>query len=68
MVVDKDTKKIIKAARRQGFTVTVNRRGHPMFSIDGRTVAVSSGTASDWRGQQNLIARLRRSGLRWPAP
>lgn len=64
--MDKDTKKLIKAAKAQGFTVTYSNKGHVIFAKDGRRVAVGAGTTGDHRSRQNLIAQLRRAGFQWP--
>jgi hypothetical protein len=64
--MDKDMKRVVKAAKEQGYTVTLSTKGHPLFSLDGRVVATGSGTSSDRRALANLIARLRRSGFQWP--
>jgi hypothetical protein len=64
--MDKDTKKLVKAAEAQGFSVTPTRNGHLSVSKDGRRIAVIAGTASDWRTWRNTIADLRREGFQWP--
>lgn len=64
--MDKDTKKVIKAAEAQGFTVELSRKGHPVFTKGGKLIATGSGTASDPRSIKNLIAQLRRAGFQWP--
>jgi len=64
--MDKDTKRLIKEAERQGFTVQRTKRGHLQFRRDGRVVATAAGTASDHRSWKNTIADLRRAGLEWP--
>lgn len=51
----------------QGFTTELTSKGHyRILGPDGRLVAYTSGTPSDWRVQRNLIAELRRAGLVWP--
>lgn len=64
--MDKDTKKVIKAAEKQGFEVQITAKGHAVFSLGGMPVATASGTASDHRAIKNLIAQLRRAGFQWP--
>ena len=67
--VDKDTKKILAEAERQGFTVRRTSKGHHQVrDADGRIVAVFAGTASDHRSIRNSLAALSRAGLTWPAP
>lgn len=64
--MDKDMKRIVKAAEQQGFSVVLSTKGHPVFSRAGRVVATGSGTASDHRALANVIAQLRRAGFQWP--
>ena len=64
--MDKDTKRVAKAAERQGFEVATTTKGHVVFTLDGVVVATASGTPSDHRALKNLIAQLRRSGFIWP--
>jgi hypothetical protein len=65
--VDKDTKKVLAEAERQGFTVRTTSRGHAqVHNADGQVVAVFSGSASDVRALRNGIAELRRAGFVWP--
>jgi hypothetical protein len=65
--VDKDTKKVLAEAERQGFTVRTTSRGHAQVrNADGQVVAVFSGSPSDIRALRNSIAELRRAGFVWP--
>jgi hypothetical protein len=64
--LDKDTKKVLDEAERQGFQVRQTTRQHPMVYRDGRFVAQFSGTPGDQRGLRNGIAALRRAGFQWP--
>lgn len=64
--LDKDLRKILKAAEKQGFEVRTTTNGHPMVYRDGTFVTQSAMTPGDWRGQRNLIAALRRFGFQWP--
>lgn len=64
--MDRDTKKLITASEAQGFIVELSRKGHPVFSKDGKLIATGSGTASDPRSIKNVIAQLRRAGFQWP--
>lgn len=66
--MDKDTRKILKVAQDQGFTVEITRKGHAVVRKDGRVITTASGTASDHRARLNLIAQLRRGGFQWPPP
>lgn len=65
-MVDKDTKKLVKALKAQGFTVEPTTKGHQMVTKDGTFVTVLAGTGSDRRGQRNAIAAARRHGFTWP--
>ena len=64
--MDKDTRKVVKAAERQGFEVRISKTGHPMIYRDGRFVTKVASTPSDVRGLKNLVAALRREGFVWP--
>jgi hypothetical protein len=65
--VDKDTKKVLAEAERQGFTVRITSKGHAQVrDADGQVVAIFAGTASDVRALRNGIAALRRAGFIWP--
>lgn len=64
--MDKDTKKILKAARAAGFDVRRTSKGHYLVTLDGRGVTTFPGTASDRRGIRNGLAAMRRAGFEWP--
>ncbi|GAA4627238.1 hypothetical protein [Cellulomonas oligotrophica] len=64
--MDKDTRKVLREAERQGFEVRVSKTGHPMVYRDGVFVTQAASTSSDHRGIRNLIAALRRAGFAWP--
>lgn len=64
--MDKDLRKILKEAEQQGFEIRHTSDGHPMVYRNGQFVSKVATTPSDRRGQQNLIAALRRYGFRWP--
>jgi len=51
-------------ARRQGWTVTLNRRNHWRWKAPGGAVIFTENTPSDRRGWLNSRARLRAAGLR----
>ena len=65
-MVDEDTRKVVEAAERQGFTVRISGTGHPMLYRDGAFAAKASSTPGDQRGLKNLISALRRAGFVWP--
>ena len=64
--LDKDLRKILKEAERQGFEVRATSDGHPMVYRNGEFVSKVALTPSDHRGQRNLIAALKRHGFDWP--
>ena len=64
--MDKDLRKILKEAEKQGFEVRHTSDGHPMVYRNGEFVTQSATSPSDRRGQKNLIAALRRYGFSWP--
>lgn len=67
--MDKDTRKVLDEAERQGFTVRITKKGHGQVrDSDSRIVAVFAGTASDRRSFANSLADLRKAGFVWPAP
>ena len=65
-----DLRELEKAAREQGWKVDRTRRGHPRFipADPSRQIVVGSGTPSDRRSLNNLLADLKRNGLIWPWP
>lgn len=67
-MVDKDTRKVLRAAEKQGFEVRTSAKGYPMIYRDGAFVTKAAQTGSDQRGLKNLIAALRRHGFQWPPP
>ncbi|QHO90281.1 hypothetical protein CWT12_01520 [Actinomyces sp. 432] len=64
--MDKDLKKILKAAEKDGYDIRTTKRGHIVVSRDGRRVTTFAGTASDRRSLRNGLAALRRDGFEWP--
>ena len=61
--MDKETRKLIKKLRQQGFEVDDKRR-HPMVYLDGRRVYTLTGTSGDWRSLHNAEADLKRHGYK----
>lgn len=66
--MDKDTRKVLAAAEKQGFTVRYTTDGHPMVYLGRTFVSKAAMTPGDRRGLRNLIAALRRHGFVWPPP
>lgn len=65
--MDKDTKRLLAEAERQGFTVRITRNGHAQVrDANNVVVTVLSGTASDHRSFRNAVSQLRKAGLVWP--
>lgn len=64
MSARKDMKALLRQARRQGFTITYNHRGHQRVRnpATGQRAVVSA-TPSDGRAVRNARADLRRIGL-----
>jgi hypothetical protein len=62
----KELKEITREAERQGWRVGATKKGHPQFfAPDGENIVTGSGTPSDHRSIDNLVARLRRYGFKW---
>ena len=64
--MNKDLKKILKAARSAGFETRTTKKGHIVVTKDGLRVTTFAGTASDHRSIRNGLADLRRAGFEWP--
>lgn len=58
-----DIRKLVKAARRQGWTVERTSGGHLRFAPPRGAYIVVSFSPSDHRSWLNARARLRRAGL-----
>lgn len=58
--MDKDSAKLLRAARKRGWTIRRSKRGHPRATwVDGTTVVVAL-TPSDHRAVHNLRASMNR--------
>ena len=64
--MDKDTRKVLDEAERQGFEVRHSAKGYPLIYRDGEFIVKASQTPGDQRAIRNLIAALRRAGFVWP--
>jgi hypothetical protein len=64
--MNKDLKKILKAAQAAGFETRTTNKGHIVVTKDGRRVTTFAGTASDYRSIRNGLAALRHAGFEWP--
>lgn len=60
--MNKDTRKLSKRVRKQGWEVYYTRNGHICFRSPSGEKVIGPGTASDWRALKNLKANLRRAG------
>ena len=60
----KDLRELMAQVERQGFTWRLSTKGHVLVQKDGRTVAVFSGTPSDFRAWRNSLSDLKRAGFR----
>ena len=64
-MADKNTTKLVKALRKQGWRVDLLKNGHyRAYAPDGETVIHFSGTPSDHRSLANTIALLRKAGYK----
>lgn len=63
--MDKDTKKLLKEAKKQGFDWQLTNRGHALVTKNGNPVTTFSGTASDSRSFKNSLAAMRAAGFVW---
>lgn len=58
-----DMGKVIKQAQDQGFKYRMTEKSHHQFyAPDGETIVTHSGTSSDWRGDENFMADMKRAG------
>jgi predicted RNA binding protein YcfA (HicA-like mRNA interferase family) len=65
--VDKDTRKMLAEAERQGWRVVEAKGGHvKLYAPDGATIVTMGSTESDHRARANTLARMRRAGFKWP--
>lgn len=71
--VPRDLRGVVKAAEAQGWVLDFTKRGHlrlspPRGKADAQgnllSPVVFAGTSSDWRGNRNGIAALRRAGVK----
>lgn len=67
--MDKDWKKVVREAARQGWTIEFGRRGQlKLIPPDpAKQIVVLHGSLSDHRSIKNAIAVMRRQGFAWPA-
>ena len=65
-----DLRKIVKAAKEQGWEVGKTKKGHWEFVPPDATkqIVIGSGTPGDQRAIKNLLAELKRQGFIWPWP
>jgi hypothetical protein len=61
---------VVAEAKRQGWEVVQTRGGHWRFVPPDpmAPIVYAAGAPSDRRALDNHIARMRRSGFRWPPP
>lgn len=64
--IDKDTRKVLREAERQGFEVTYTSRGHATVRLDGKRITTFSGTPGTASSLMHGIQHLRRAGFHWP--
>ena len=56
-------RKLARAAREAGWTVTLTPGGHLSWQPPEGPAVITASTPSDWRGVRNGKARLRAAGL-----
>lgn len=61
-----DLKDIVQAAKKAGWSVEQTKGNHLAFTPTDKAYprVIGAGTPSDWRSLKNLVAQLRRSGLK----
>jgi len=63
--MDAQMKKLVKTAKEQGWLIEKTENNHWMFvPPDGGRIIYTGSTPSDSRSRRNLIADLRRGGLK----
>lgn len=68
-MVDKEFRRLIRAAEEQGWRVRSIKKGLMLVPPDPTKAAVTiHRTPSDRRSWNNAVAQLRSSGLEWPWP
>lgn len=61
-----DRNAVLKAARKQGWTVEKTRNNHLKLTNPEGQVYFTGSTPSDQRGVRNLVSDLRKMGLEYP--
>jgi len=64
--MNKDLRKVLREAERQGFEIVTRKSGHIEIRKDGQRVTTFAGTASDHRSMRNGLAHMKRAGFQWP--
>lgn len=64
MKFNSDMRRLVKAARAEGWTVEPTKGSHVRFVSPRGMQVIASGSVSDQRGIKNLRADLRRAGLK----
>lgn len=63
-MADKDTKKLVKALRAQGWRVELHKGHYKAFAPGGKGIVTISSTPSDRRDMKNTMSHLKRLGYR----
>lgn len=65
-----DVRKIVKAAKSQGWHEDRTTRGHVRLTPadKAKEPSIFSGTPSDVKAIRNFLSHLRRNGFIWPPP
>lgn len=61
---DKELRKVAAKAKKQGWEVELTKKNHLRFTSPDGEVVGNSGTPSDYRGQKNFLADLKRAGFK----
>jgi hypothetical protein len=61
----KEVKKLVAAARKQGWRVKETKKGYLLHDPSGRHKETLHKTPSDPRGLRDSLSRMRRFGFKW---
>lgn len=65
VLTQKDQRRILDHVQKQGVNVVETKKGYLLRLPDGETEMMHK-SQSDYRGVQNMRAKLKRSGISWP--
>jgi len=67
-VVGKEEERLVREAKRQGWTAKPTKSGTMLLASDGVGKVLLHHTPSDRRSLANALAKMRRHGFVWPPP